>query len=205
MSNYHNSLKDIKERIDKGEDVKNRLEYNPDFKMLNYQKYIPIKIEKKIEIPVVDMHKIIQFSTLGKKLGKSTKEIKTKNIDLPFITSQSYEYKKYDYKNPYGIIKNMAYNEAYINERFDKKKYLLENQLHSDSLPQIETYDNIVKDKFERIKSTRQKRNEIIAKKQIDGLLDYREIKRKKIEDDINNKWEKLIEKLDNEKENSYL
>ena len=99
----------------------------------------------------------------------------------------------------------MAYNEAYINERFDKKKYLLENQLHSDSLPQIETYDNIVKDKFERIKSTRQKRNEIIAKKQIDGLLDYREIKRKKIEDDINNKWEKLIEKLDNEKENSYL
>ncbi len=99
----------------------------------------------------------------------------------------------------------MAYNEAYINERFDKKKYLLENQLHSDSLPQIETYDNIVKDKFERIKSTRQRRNEIIAKKQIDDLLDYREIKRKKIEDDINNKWEKLIEKLDNEKENSYL
>ena len=84
MSNYHNSLKDIKERIDKGEDVKNRLEYNPDFKMLNYQKYIPIKIEKKIEIPVVDMHKIIQFSTLGKKLGKSTKEIK-KKILIPHL------------------------------------------------------------------------------------------------------------------------
>ena len=82
---------------------------------------------------------------------------------------------------------------------YQKINYIL------DSLPQIETYDNIVKDKFERIKSTRQRRNEIIAKKQIDGLLDYREIKRKKIEDDINNKWEKLIEKLDNEKENSYL
>ena len=25
----------------------------------------------------------------------------------------------------------MAYNEAYINERFDKKEYLLENQLYS--------------------------------------------------------------------------
>ena len=82
---------------------------------------------------------------------------------------------------------------------YQKINYIL------DSLPQIETYDNIVKDKFERIKSTRQRRNEIIAKKQIDDLLDYREIKRKKIEDDINNKWEKLIEKLDNEKENSYL
>ena len=56
--------------------------------MLNYQKYIPIKIEKKIEIPVVDMHKIIQFSKLGKKLGQSTKEIKKKNIDLPFIKSK---------------------------------------------------------------------------------------------------------------------
>ena len=33
----------------------------------------------------------------------------------------------------------------------------------------------------------------LISKKQIDDLLDYREIKRKKIEDDINNKWEKLI------------
>ena len=205
MSNYHNSLKDIKERIDKGEDVKNRLEYNPDFKMLNYQKYIPIKIEKKIEIPVVDMHKIIQFSKLGKKLGQSTKEIKKKNIDLPFITSQSYEEKKYDYKNPYGIVKNLAYNEAYINERFDKKKYLLENKLHSDSLPQIETYDNIVRDKYERIKSTRQRRNEVISKKQIHGLLDNREIRRQKIEDDINGKWVKLMEKLNNEEDKSYL
>ena len=78
------------------------------------------------------------FLTIGLKiikiwhiLGKSTKEIKKKNLDFPFITSQSYEYKKYDYKNPYGIVKNMAYNEAYINERFDKKKYLLENQLYS--------------------------------------------------------------------------
>ena len=205
MSNYHNSLKDIKERIDKGEDVKNRLEYNPDFKMLNYQKYIPIKIEKKIEIPVVDMHKIIQFSKLGKKLGQSTKEIKKKNIDLPFITSQSYEEKKYDYKNPYGIVKNLAYNEAYINEKFDRKKYLFENKLHTESLPQIETYDNIVKNKFERIKSTRQLRNEAIAEKQIHSLLDIREIKRKKIENDISGKWEKLLEKLNNEGEKSYL
>ena len=99
----------------------------------------------------------------------------------------------------------MAYNEAYINEKFDRKKYLLENKLHTESLPQIETYDNIVKNKFERIKSTRQLRNEAIAKKQIHSLLDIREIKRKKIENDISGKWEKLLEKLNNEGEKSYL
>ena len=82
---------------------------------------------------------------------------------------------------------------------YQKINYIL------DSLPQIETYDNIVKNKFERIKSTRQLRNEAIAKKQIHSLLDIREIKRKKIENDISGKWEKLLEKLNNEGEKSYL
>ena len=34
------------------------VDYKPDIKMLNYKKYIPIKEEKKVKIPLVDMHKI---------------------------------------------------------------------------------------------------------------------------------------------------
>ena len=59
---------------------------------------------------------------------------------------------------------------------YQKINYIL------DSLPQIETYDNIVKDKFERIKSTRQRRNEIIAKKQIDvKIIEKLEDKKQKM------------------------
>ena len=68
--------------------------------MLNYQKYIPVKVEKKVEIPIVDIKKIIPYSKIGKKLGRSVKEIKSRNVKLPFITSQSYEISDYNFKNP---------------------------------------------------------------------------------------------------------
>lgn len=201
MINYSKSLKNIRDKIEKGEETKEKIEYNPDFRMLNYQKYIPVKIEKKVEIPVVNMHKIIPYSKLGKKRGQSTKEIKKTNIDFPFITSQSYDIIQYNYSNPYGIVKDMAYNEAFINERFDQKNIKVENKLHIDSLPHIDTYDKILKDKSERIKSVRKERNERIAKLQIESLIDKRDISRKKIENDVENKWNKLIEQLDNEKD----
>ena len=47
MLNYSKSLKNIRDKIEKGEETKEKIEYNPDFRMLNYQKYIPVKIEKK--------------------------------------------------------------------------------------------------------------------------------------------------------------
>ena len=57
------------------------------------------------------------------------------------------------------IMKHILMKDLIRKNIYQKINYIL------DSLPQIETYDNIVKDKFERIKSTRQRRNEIIAKK----------------------------------------
>ena len=115
------------------------------------------------------------------------------------LTSQSCELIKYDYKNPYGIIKDIAKNEFYVNDRFNKRNYLLESNLHADSLPNIKTYENILREKSEKIKNERKKINEIVSKIQLESLIDKREISRKKIENDIVNKWDKLIEKLDNE------
>lgn len=167
--------------------------------MLNYQKYIPVKVEKKVEIPIVDIKKIIPYSKIGKKLGRSVKEIKSRNVKLPFITSQSYEISDYNFKNPYKIIKDLANNESYVEEKFQLKKNLLENYLKTESLPTIETYETIVKEKSKAIKDNREKKNELLAKIQIESLMDKRDISRRKIEDDIVYKWDKLIEKLDKE------
>ena len=166
--------------------------------MLNYQKYIPIKEEKKVKIPLVDMHKIFPYSKLGQKYHVKKKS-RSRNFQLPILTSKSYELIKYDYKNPYGIIKNIAKNEFYVNDRFNKRNYLLESNLHADSLPNIKTYEDILREKSEKIKNERKKINEIVSKIQLESLIDKREISRKKIENDIVNKWDKLIEKLDNE------
>ena len=174
------------------------VDYKPDIKMLNYKKYIPIKEEKKVKIPLVDMHKIFPYSKLGQKYHVKKKS-RSRNFQLPILTSKSYELIKYDYKNPYGIIKNIAKNEFYVNDRFNKRNYLLESNLHADSLPNIKTYEDILREKSEKIKNERKKRNEILSKIQTESLLDEKEIMRKKIENDIENKWNKLIEKLDNE------
>ena len=119
--------------------------------VLNYQKYIPVKVEKKVEIPIVDIKKIIPYSKIGKKLGRSVKEIKSRNVKLPFITSQSYEISDYNFKNPYKIIKDLANNESYVEEKFQLKKNLLENYLKTESLPTIETYETIVKEKMKSL------------------------------------------------------
>ena len=182
-----------------GDKIKSQhIDYKPDMKMLNYKKYIPVKEEKKVIIPIVDMHKIFPYSKLGQKF-QNKKKSRSRNIELPFLNSQSCELIKYDYKNPYGIIKDIAKNEYYVNDRFNRRSYLLENNLHADSLPNIITYENILRKKSEKIKNDRKKRNEIVSKIQLESLIDKSEIFRKKIEDDIVNKWDKLIEKLDNE------
>ena len=155
------------------------VDYKPDIKMLNYKKYIPIKEEKKVEIPIVDMHKIFPYSKLGQKYH-TKKKSRSRNFKLPMLTSQSCELIKYDYKNPYGIIKDIAKNEFYVNDRFNKRNYLLESNLHADSLPNINTYENILREKSEKIKTERKKINEIVSKIQLESLIDKREISRKK-------------------------
>ena len=75
----------------------------------------------------------------------------------------------------------------------------MENYLKTESLPTIETYETIVKEKSKAIKDNREKKNELLAKIQVESLMDKRDISRRKIEDDIVYKWDKLIEKLDKE------
>ena len=157
------------------------------------------------------MKKLFKFSQrYGQKIGRNydEKDIENENktqdqnisIILPFITSPNYELKNYDYNNTIGIIKDIAKNQNHLDEKFDIRKYKLEKYLKADSLPSVDNYQDIIKEKSEKIKSERRKNNEIKAKIQSESIIDKSDIVLREIEQNAI-KWQKRYEELEKEEE----
>ena len=210
INNYKNKLNSMKEKILRGEEAKSKdLIFKPNLKMLNYERYKPKKVEKKKEKPQFDLKKLFKFSQrYGQKIGRNydEKDIENENktqdqnisIILPFITSPNYELKNYDYNNTIGIIKDIAKNQNHLDEKFDIRKYKLEKYLKADSLPSVDNYQDIIKEKSEKIKSERRKNNEIKAKIQSESIIDKSDIVLREIEQNAI-KWQKRYEELEKE------
>ncbi len=204
---YKEKLNTMRKKILNNEEIKTKdIIFKPDLKMLNYEKYKAKKLEKKKEKPKVNMKKLLRFSQrFGKNIRKYEDEEKenkeeNQNITLPFITSPNYELKKYDYNNTIGMVKEIANNQTHIDEKFDIRKYLLEKILKSDSLPSIDSYQTIIKERTNKIKNERRKKNIERAKTQSESLIDKADIALRLIEENAL-KWEKRIEELDKEEE----
>lgn len=209
---YKEKLDLMKEKILNGEEIKTKdFIFKPNLKMLNYEKHKPKKLEKKKQIPKVDMKKLLRFSQrFGKNIRKYEDEDKEKEkenkeesqniITLPFITSPHYELKKYDYNNTIGMVKEIANNQVHIDEKFDVRKYLLEKMLKTDTLPSVDNYQVIIKERIDKIKNERRKKNIERAKIQSESLIDKGDIALREIEENAL-KWEKRVEELDKEEE----
>ena len=212
INNYKSKLNSMREKILRGEEAKSKdLIFKPDLKMLSYERYRPKKLEKKKEKPKVDMKKLFKFSQrFGRKLGRNFDDTNLENenktqeqnmsVILPFITSPSYELKKYDYNNSIGLIKEIAKSQNHIDEKFDIRKYKLEKYLHADSLPSIDKYQEIIRERSDRIKNERRKNNEIKAKNQSEKLIEKADIVLRQIEENAS-KLEKRYEELEKEEE----
>ena len=212
INNYKSKLNSMREKILRGEEAKSKdLIFKPDLKMLNYERYRPKKLEKKKEKPKVDMKKLFKFSQrFGNKIGRNKEKINLENenktqeqnmsIILPFITSPSYELQNYDYNNTIGLIKDIAKNQNHIDEKFDIRKYKLEKYLKVDSLPSVDQYEEIIKEKSDKIKNERRKINEIKGKMQSEKLIEKSDIILREIEENAI-KWEKRYEELEKEEE----
>ena len=148
---------------------------------------------------MIKIKNIRKYEDEDKEKENENKE-ETQNITLPFITSPHYELKKYDYNNTIGMVKEIANNQVHIDEKFDVRKYLLEKMLKTDTLPSVDNYQVIIKERIDKIKNERRKKNIERAKIQSESLIDKGDIALREIEENAL-KWEKRVEELDKEEE----
>ena len=105
-----------------------------------------------------------------------------------------------DAKGSFGALSNIAKNQNHIDEKFDIRKYKLEKYLKVDSLPSVDQYEEIIKEKSDKIKNERRKIHEIKGKMQSEKLIEKSDIILREIEENAI-KWEKRYEELEKEEE----
>jgi hypothetical protein len=175
-----------------------KLEINfPQIKMLYYKKYIKQKTkEKKVE--KVDLYKLLPYYYEGKNFKKqnSEKKITTKPENAPYFLTETINANhnnKNDYQNTNGLVANLVQNSMRLKSymfRKNRMKDLLEHKI-----PNLEEYDRILMNKFQKIKEMRHKKSRELNEKQNINYLSKKQL--------LNYKVEKSIEML-GEKEKEY-
>ena len=157
----------------------------PKIKLINYRQKSPPKknvITEEQKKP--NIRKLLPYSRLGKlchiepeKEDNSFTELPNKNY--PFITEAKITNDNNkcedNYQNTLDVVYNSANKEFVLRNNFDKKRKRLEMILGMDTIPQLNTYDDILFKKFERIKNKRHERARKINKSQRASLLSKKE------------------------------
>ena len=139
----------------------------PKLKLLAYKKFNPPPIDPDEEenLKRVNFKKLLPFSKLGKNLGYSQKNLKKDNQNIAFITEPKYGFlSKYgDYmnnvRNTNGLVFDSANREFNIESRINKKRKIIEDMLGVDNMPNINSYELIVKNIFNKRKKERENAN----------------------------------------------
>jgi len=157
----------------------------PKIKLINYrQKSPPKKSVITEEQKKPNIRKLLPYSRLGKlyhiepeKEDNSFTELPKRNF--PFITETKVtnDNKKSEdnYQNTLNVVYNSANKEFVLRNNFDKKRKRLEMILGMDTIPQLNTYDDILFKKFETIKNKRHERARKINKSQRASILSKKE------------------------------
>ena len=165
----------------------------PRIKMIYYHKSNQKMKIKDDNVEKIDIGKLLPFSKYGRHLPKQKSENKIKLQDIPAFMTETIN-KKWNYDN----TKDMAVSSAKKNIRL-KNNYSFKRQQIKDlfeyNIPSIEDYDNIIKNKLQKIKERRYNLNKEIHKYQKINFLSRKQL--------INFQIDKNIELL-NEKEKEY-
>ena len=157
----------------------------PKIKLINYRQKSPPKknvITEEQKKP--NIRKLLPYSRLGKlchiepeKEENSFSELPNKNY--PFITEAKITNDNNkcedNYQNTLDVVYNSANKEFVLRNNFDKKRKRLEMILGMDTIPQLNTYDDILFKKFETIKNKRHERARKINKSQRASILSKKE------------------------------
>ena len=171
MDNYKNKLNSLNSLNDENQKYsyahKNMFLGLPNLNLLTYKKYVPPPIDPDEEEKLrrVNFKKLLPYSRLGKNLGYSQKNYRGKNKNNAFITQPEYAfYTNYgDYmkniKNTNEIVFNTANKEFNMESRFNRKRKIIENILGENNIPQLDSYEVLIKDIFNKRREKNLKTN----------------------------------------------
>lgn len=155
----------------------------PHIKMLYYQHYKPKPKIKDDDIEKVNINKLLPYSKYGRYLLKQKSEKHViKSQDFPYFVTETMNQKNYGSTNDMVISsakKNIILKNNYSFRR-SRIKELLDLKI-----PKINDYDNIVKNKVQNIKESRNNKNKEIHKIQSLNFLSKNELFNFKIKQSI--------------------
>ena len=155
----------------------------PHIKMLYYQHYKPKPKIEDDDIEKVNLNKLLPYSKYGRYLLKQRSEKHVmKSQDFPYFVTETINRKNYGSTNDMVISsakKNIILKNNYSFRR-NRIKELLDIKI-----PNINEYDNIVKNKIQNIKESRNKKKKEIYKIQSLNFLSKNELFNFKIKQTI--------------------
>ena len=171
----------------------------PNLNLLTYKKYVPPPINPDEEemLNRVNFKKLLPYSRLGKNLGYTQNIIKNKNKKNAFITEPQFgfftNYGDYmnNVRNTNEIVLNSANREFNIENRINKKRKIIEDILGVDSIPNLDSYEEIIKNIFKKRKKERDNNNK-------NNLFDVKKEAEETFYEKTNRKIEKGFNALNN-------
>ena len=196
FDNYKNILSQIKPTPKKTntntDDEKLRVENNkikktmifdlPKMKLIDYTKTYSHKKTKKEEDDEnrVNIKKLIPYSISGKNLLPKDKKF----CFAPIINKKNKDI--FTMNNTNALVMKKAMNEYNIFKRYHNKDDEITKQLLIGGIPNLEIYEKIIKNDFNKIKLERKKLNNAIYNSQKFIGLGSKEKLNKKIQDNLN-------------------
>ena len=166
----------------------------PNIEFINYvhKNNRPIKrnLTKKDLISKPDINKLLPYSKIGKnkKKFKKRKELSLNDIEnhkYPFITEANIIVNKNkDFRNTVNIVYNSANKELHIENYLDRKRRKINELFETNDITLLNTYNDILFKKTERIKTERYNEAKMLNNKQKSEIFTERE----KANDNIDNK-----------------
>ena len=189
IEKYKNSLSTIKIPFIKDKNFENednkKLNLNlPIIKMIHYHKSNIRKKFKDSNIEKFDINKLLPFTKYGRHLQKqqSEKKIIKSEDNRSFLTETIN--KKYNYQSTNDMAVSSAKKNVRLKNDYSSKRRKIKEMLENN-IPSIEDYENIIKNKIQRIKNRRNNINKVINRNQRFHFLSRKQLFNLKIDKNI--------------------
>ena len=189
IEKYKNSLSTIKIPFIKDKNYENeenkKLNLNlPIIKMIIYHKSNTRKKFKDSNIEKFDISKLLPFSKYGRHLQKQQSENKIiKSEDNRSFLTETIN-KKYNYESTNDMAVSSAKKNVRLKNDYSSKRRKIK-ELLENNIPSIEDYENIIKDRIQRIKNRRNNINKVINRNQRFHFLSRKQLFNLKIDKNI--------------------
>jgi len=146
----------------------------PHIRMLYYQHYKPKPKIKDDDIEKVNINKLLPYSKYGRYLLKQKSEKRViKSQEFPYFVTETINQKNFGSTN--DMVVSSAKKNIILKNNYSFKRNRIK-ELLDIKIPNINEYDNIVKNKIQNIKESRNNKNKEIHKIQSLNFLSKNEL-----------------------------